>query len=235
MRPRAGSPTARRSPSISWESGAGTSTATPSRRLGTPDDCTPPPSGEKDAMDRTTHHTRNVAGLVAQRQALLAFLADLSPEAWDREVPGAGGATVKDVVAHLAERYAEALSGTLPPGDQGASDADVPSPAGRGAGDDPAGLLVELDQYATELESHFAERAGERWSLPAVAFGKLGGTSGMGVAGLLLDLHRHIHQISQAVGARVPVPEESRDATAAALAWLVGDKVEAPVQVVLED
>ncbi|HZQ26636.1 MAG TPA: maleylpyruvate isomerase N-terminal domain-containing protein [Acidimicrobiales bacterium] len=186
-------------------------------------------------MDRTTHHTRNVAGLVAQRQALLAFLADLSPEAWDREVPGAGGATVKDVVAHLAERYAEALSGTLPPGDQGASDADVPSPAGRGAGDDPAGLLVELDQYATELESHFAERAGERWSLPAVAFGKLGGTSGMGVAGLLLDLHRHIHQISQAVGARVPVPEESRDATAAALAWLVGDKVEAPVQVVLED
>jgi uncharacterized protein (TIGR03083 family) len=182
-----------------------------------------------------THHTRNVAGLIAQRRALMDFLADLPPEAWDQEVPDTGGATVRDVVAHLIERYVEALTGTLPPGDQGASDADVRSPAGLGAGDDPAGLLVELDQDATQLEEHFAERAEERWQLPAEEFGKLGGTSGMGVSGLLLDLHRHIHQISKAVGKRVPVPEESRDATAAALAWLVGDKVEAPVQVVLED
>jgi hypothetical protein len=156
-----------------------------------------------------TTRAHNVEGMVAQRRALVEYLRSLPPDAWTEEL--------RAVVRHLADRYADALAGV-----------DVAVP-------DEGDPVDRLERCAEALERHFAEVAEHRWHLSREEFGRMEGTSGMDVVSLLLDLHRHAHQIGEWVGRPVPVPDEARDATAAALAWLAGDKVEAPVQVVLED
>jgi hypothetical protein len=162
--------------------------------------------------------TRNVEGLIAQRRALVGWLEDLPAEAWTEEVRG--------VVAGVVDEYADALTGTL----DSAQRATSHGPVG-----DPAGLVAELVRLANQLEASFAEEADARWDdWSRSEFREAGGTTGMGITGLLLVLHRAAHTLGRLTGRPVPVPPESQEAAVAALSWLAGDKVEAPVRVVIE-
>jgi len=164
--------------------------------------------------------TRNVEGLVAQRRALVHWLEALPGPDWTPDVCR--------VVARLVDQYADALTGTLGPTQEATSH-------GPAEGDDPAGLLAELIRSAEDYESSFADEADDRWDeLSRDEFRDVGGTTGLGMSGVVLALHRAAHALGRLTGRPVPVPPESQEAAVAALSWLAGDKVEAPVRVVIE-
>ena len=168
----------------------------------------------------------NVEGLVAQRQALVAFLRSLKDDEWRATAPS--GATVADVVHALLGAYAAALAGSL---DQPRAERDIPGDVA----DDAPALVEGLDRLGSELERTFAERADQRWELPTERFGDIGGTAGMGIAPVLLDVHRKSLAIGEALGRAVVMPEVARDAAVAAAVWLASDRVDGAARVVFDD
>jgi hypothetical protein len=155
---------------------------------------------------------------VALRRALIQWLEALPADQWTPEV--------RHVVGGLVDEYADALAGALGPDQQATS---------HGPDGDPAGLVAELVRYADAYEASFAEQADERWDeWSREDFREAGGTTGLGMSGVVLALHRAAHRLGGLTGQRVEVPEAAQEAAAAALSWLAGDKVEAPVRVIVE-
>lgn len=149
--------------------------------------------------------TTNVAGMVAQRQALSAWLRDGSPDAWNE--------AVRSQVERLCAAYVRAVD----------RDVAVTVP------DDRHGAADLLDRIAQGAEATFAEQADERWDdLPRDEFRRQGGTTEMGIDGLIAALYMAALELG------APVPPESREAAVAAVVWRASDKVEAPVRIVLD-
>ena len=169
--------------------------------------------------------TRNVAGLVALREALTAWLAGLDPEQWDAAAPS--GRTVREVVGHLVELYREAAAGRLDQGDlERAPTVDARS---------TAELVAALDRVASLAEEWFDEVAEERWDLDVDEVRALGATNGMSTATLASDVYLHVQELGDAVGDEVALPPEAIEAAAAGVAWRAGEWVDGAVHVVVAD
>lgn len=149
--------------------------------------------------------TTNVEGMVAQRQALSAWLRDLPATAW--------GEGVRAAVAGLCAAYVRAV------------DRDVPVTVP----DDRVRAAEALDRVAQGVEATFADEADERWdTLSREDFRREGGTTEMGIDELMARLYL------TAVELGAPVVSEARSAAVAAVVWRASDMVEAPVRIVLD-
>ena len=156
--------------------------------------------------------TRNVEGMVAQRRALSQWLRGLPPESW--------GEPVRTAVDRLCRLYVQAVDRDLP--------VVVP--------DDRIGAADALDRIGGATELTFSEAADDRWDeLSRDEFREEGGTTAMGVEGLMASLYLTARHLDEATGRPVPVPEGAREAAVAAVVWRASALIEAPVHVVLDD
>lgn len=155
--------------------------------------------------------TRNVEGMIAQRRALSEWLRRLPVEAWSDEV--------RRVVDRLCRLYVEAVDGEL----------EVAVP------DDRVAAAETLDRIAGAAELTFAEAADDRWDLPREEFRAEGGTTEMGIEGVMASLHIAAVELGRLAGRDVPIPDDAREAAVAAVVWRASGTNEAPVRIVVED
>lgn len=155
--------------------------------------------------------THNVDGMAAQRRALSNWLRALPGEAWDDEV--------RRVVDRLCRLYVEAVDGEMA--------VAVP--------DDRVAAADTLDRIAGAAELTFAEAADDRWELPRDEFRAEGGTTEMGIEGVMASLHIAAVELGRLTGRGVPIPDDAREAAIAAVVWRASGTNEAPVRIVVED
>lgn len=155
--------------------------------------------------------THNVEGMIHQRQALSSWLRALPVEAWSDEV--------RRVVDRLCRLYVRAVDG----------DVEVAVP------DDRVEAAATLDRIAGAAELTFADRADDRWELPRDEFRAEGGTTEMGIEGVMAGLHIAAVELGRLTRRDVPVPDDARDAAIAAVVWRASGTNEAPVRIVLEN
>lgn len=146
--------------------------------------------------------SRNVAGMLAQRWALVAHLGTVDTMAWNRPLDGDGD-TLHARLLDLVRLHGTVL------GEEDLT-ADL----------DPAELLDEFDRRADLVERHLADIGDDRWHLSIDEFGAVGGTARMAVHRLVAE------SVLLALQAGAPVPPPAREAAAAAVAWRAGDNVE---------
>jgi hypothetical protein len=155
--------------------------------------------------------THNVAGMVAQRQALSAWLRDLPATTWSGDV--------RILVDRLCRLYVRA------------ADRDVPVVVP----DDRHDAADVLDRIGAATELTFSESADDRWDLPRDEFRAEGGTTEMGVEGLMASLYLTAGELGELTGVPVAIPDDARDAAVAAVVWRASGLIEAPVHIVLDD
>lgn len=155
--------------------------------------------------------THNVAGMVAQRQALSQWLRALPADVWSESVR-----TLVDRLCRLYVRAADRDVSVVVPDERHAA-ADV------------------LDRIGTATELTFSEAADDRWDLPREEFRAEGGTTEMGVEGLMASLYLTAVELAELTGVSVALPEDAREAAVAAVVWRASDLIEAPVHIVLDD
>lgn len=155
--------------------------------------------------------THNVEGMIAQRRALSAWLRELPVEAWSDDV--------RRVVDRLCRLYVQAVDGSPA--------AAVP--------DDRVEAAATLDRIAGAAETTFAEHADDRWDLPRDEFRAEGGTTEMGIEGVMASLHIAAVELRRLTGRDVPIPDDAREAAIAAVVWRASGTIEAPVRIVVED
>lgn len=153
--------------------------------------------------------THNVDGMIAQRRALSDWLRALPVEAWNDEV--------RRVVDRLCRLYVEAVDGELA--------VAVPDDRGEAA--------AVLDRIAGAAELSFAEAADDRWDLPREEFRAEGGTTEMGIAGVMASLHIAAVELGRVTGRAVAIPDDAREAAIAAVVWRASGTNEAPVRIVV--
>lgn len=155
--------------------------------------------------------THNVDGMIAQRRALTAWLRALPAEAWNDEV--------RRVVDRLCRLYVLAVDGEL----------------AVAVADDRVEAAATLDRIAGAAELTFAEAADDRWDLPRDEFRAEGGTTEMGIEGVMASLHIAAVELGRLTGREVPIPDDAREAAIAAVVWRASGTIEAPVRIVVED
>ena len=153
--------------------------------------------------------THNVDGMIAQRRALSDWLRDLPSEAWNDEV--------RRVVDRLCRLYVEAVD----------RERTVAVP------DDRVAAAETLDRIAGAAELTFAEAADDRWDLPRDEFRAEGGTTSMGIEGVMASLHMAAVELGRVTGRDVAIPDDAREAAVAAVVWRASGTNEAPVRIVV--